>query len=112
MILPTQEIRDSANLCQSYIPDISLNLIGQCKTLYLWGISLTDYDVEIHYFIFNSLMSNSNIKEIYVINPEDKVVDKVKNLIKIYGIKENKINVIGINPNNDYCIIPYSEYKE
>src|SRR5690606_33546361 len=52
MILPTQEFRDCDILNKYYVADIALNLICECKELYLWGVSLTDYDVEIHSLIF------------------------------------------------------------
>lgn len=98
MVLPTQEIRDSKKLCEFYVPSISMNILGLCTTLYLWGVSLTDYDVEVHYFIFNSLIINPNIKQIIVINPDKQVYDKVRNLIKIYKIEDKMINVGWINP--------------
>ena len=88
IVLPTQEIRDSKRLCDLKIPEISINLLNRCTTLYLWGVSLTDYDVEKHHFIFDSLRTNANISQIIVINPDKKVYDKVNNLIKIYKLEE------------------------
>nr|MBP9743055.1 SIR2 family protein [Burkholderiales bacterium] len=45
MILPTQELRDNFVINDNYVATVAFNLVQRCNTLYLWGTSLSDYDV-------------------------------------------------------------------
>lgn len=46
--------------------------MNRCTTLYIWGASLTDYDVEVHFLI----SAAQALKKVIVINPEKKYMKK------------------------------------
>lgn len=88
MILPTEELDDNIFMNDNYIAQSAYNLVQKCNILYLWGTSLSDYDVEIHHLI----SAGQNIKQIVVINPDEEIYKKVKFLTRIYAL--NNVEVI------------------
>ncbi|MCX8514449.1 MAG: SIR2 family protein [Burkholderiales bacterium] len=82
MILPTEELHDNVFMTDNYIDQSACNLVQKCNILYLWGTSLSDYDVEIHHLI----SAGRNIKQIVVINPDEEIFKKAKLLTRIYGL--------------------------
>lgn len=85
IVLPTQELRDNF-IIDKNIGMVAFNLIKKCQVLYLWGISLSDYDVEIHYLI----SAGKNINKIIVINPDINVYHRVCSLVRIYELNNIK----------------------
>lgn len=116
MVLPTQELRDIVTDYHTkvVINNIGQNLLTKCTKLYIWGTSLTDYDVEVQFYIFNGLKSNHSLKEIVVVNTDKEVFNKVKRLSKLYKLNEN-IQMTFNDPlvqrnNQQTSVIAYSCY--
>lgn len=74
----------------SQIHASSIDAIENCKKIFIWGLSLNDYDAELM-ILLRAARKNAHEKKLWIINPDKGAADRAKWITLIP-------NGININP--------------